>query len=80
MCKLVDYSEDLRRLGIGSVDEDQWCHRIGKGKPAELLGVEHAVSVRADDAVNHDQDAISFNAVNESTPRVLPVREGAPLG
>ena len=72
MDQFVREREDLRRLGIGAVDEDHGSESVGQGEPAELLGVELAVRVAADNAVDHDEHAVASRLFDEEPECLAP--------
>ncbi len=59
--------ENLGRLGVGTVHEHQRREPVNEGEAAELLGVELAVSVGADDAAHHHEHAQLLGMVDEGS-------------
>jgi hypothetical protein len=80
MCELVGKSENLRRFGVGAVDEHDRRVVINERKPAKLFGVKAAVRVRADNPVDHDEHSSAFGVLDQAAQRLGPVAEVDPAG
>ena len=79
MRELVRQREHLRGLRVGAVDENQGGDIVDQRKPPELLRIELAASVAADNAGHHDQDAELVRLLDEAAQRLRPGREVAPF-
>ena len=75
MRQFVHEGEQLRRLRVNAVDEDQGCERIGERESSELRRVKPAVRVGTHHAIDHDEDADVLNAVDQATPSLPFVGE-----
>jgi hypothetical protein len=75
--QFVQEREDLRRLRVGAVDEDERCHLVGEGETAELSRVQFPVRVASDDPVDHDEEAECFGACDQDAECLGP--GGAPV-
>src|SRR6516165_376100 len=65
----------LHGLRIRAVDEHERGTRIGERKAAKFVGIEPAVAVVADNAVDHYQDAKGISLIDATAQRLLPTRD-----
>ena len=73
--QFVRECEHLRGLAVGAIDEHQRSKIVGQGKASELVRIELAAGVVADDAVRHHEHTESVGLLNESPQRFGPSRQ-----
>ena len=75
MGQFVRECEHLRGLAVGAIDKDQRSQIVGQGEPSELIRIELAPGVVADDATCHHEHTESVGLLNESPQRFGPSRK-----
>lgn len=72
MRELVGEREHLCRLRVGAVDEDERSHGINERETSELVRVELARVVAADDTADHHEDTCGVSLRDETPQRLNP--------
>ena len=76
--QFVSEGEDLSGLWIGPVDEHHCRVRVREGEASELVRIQLAVRVGADDPTDHHEHAGGLRILSEPGERRIPTVEALP--
>ena len=79
MRKFVGQREHVGGLGVGPIDEYDWCQVVSQRESTKLGRIEWSVRIVANDATDHDMDTLNLEIADEVS-QCVPSRLASALG